>query len=489
MRGALLLLILGALYLGPTVGRFSSLLDEGLVTSPAERLVQGELLYRDVYLFTPPGPVGYMAAAFKLGGVSVATAHWALLVLKLALLLALYAVSVQLLGNTYWALAPPLSLLALYLGEPMNYANHWIPNLPFLLAVWLALRLLAAPSPSRAAWLGAAVTATGLTLQTFGVAVAVPAALAALETRQRRCVAAFAGGLALAALPFLAWLAATGIVGQFVTDTIVSNLHRSSFERVSLAGFGRTLWLLNGPGAAWPDFLTGLLLVLTQALGLLGPLPWARGSAPLRVALVAGWMMLLACSYRLMPGQLLLHGFMPLVTTTWLLRRNRPGRVLGLAMALGFAALAVQHYRDSLQARYEVQFPRGTVRVASAQEAEALTALARFMKRQAPDNRAFLVPYVPNLYFLAGLTNPTRYVQMRPLQHSREQMAEALTAVRDCPVFRFPAYESDGFLRWGWPDLRLSDYRAQESWFYEQLSRTHQAEDCGAIVIYRPNER
>ena len=39
MRGALLLLLFGLACLAPTVGRFSSLLDEGCVTSPADRLV------------------------------------------------------------------------------------------------------------------------------------------------------------------------------------------------------------------------------------------------------------------------------------------------------------------------------------------------------------------------------------------------------------------------------------------------------------------
>jgi len=485
MRGALLLLAVGLLCLQPTVGRFSSLLDEGLVTSPAARVVEGQVLYRDIYLFTTPGPVLFLAGAFKLLGTSIEAAHWALLGLKLALLLALYWVSRLLVGSTPWALGPPLAFLALGLDDPMNYINHQVPNLPFLLAVGLAMQLVLKPSAPTAVALGAATTLTGLTLQTFGVAAAVPAAFAVLKTR--RFAGPFLTGLVLAGLPFVVWLWSEGLVGQFFTDTVASNVHRSSLERVTPQGFLRSLWLMHGPGSPWPQFLTGVLLVFTQVAGLLAPLFVRHKPPELQVALVAGWMMMLACSYRLLPSQLLLHGFMPLVLMAWTLRQGG-WRKLAIALLLASGLLAGQHTWAALQTRYPVRFPRGLARVGSEAEAQDLQKLVRFLERRAPGGAAFFVPYEPNLYFLMGLRNPTRYLQMRPLQYSREQMADALRHLGDCPVFRFPAYETDDFLRWGWPDIDLSVYRAEEAWFYSQLEQTHRREDFGAVQLYVPKE-
>lgn len=88
-----------------------------------------------------------------------------------------------------------------------------------------------------------------------------------------------------------------------------------------------------------------------------------------------------------------------------------------------------------------------------------------------------------------GVANPTRYIQMRPMQYGRAQMQDALDHLGDCPVFRFPAYESDDFLRWGWPDIQLATYRAQEEWFYRELARTHRFEDNGAVQVYLPLDK
>lgn len=481
MRGALLLLAFGLACLAPTVGRFSSLLDEGLVTSPADRVVQGQLLYRDIYLFTTPGPVAFLAVPFRLLGVNLEAAHWALLGLKLALLLALYAVTRLLVGRTAWALGPPVAFLAISMDDPMNYINHWVPNLPFLLAVGLAMQLALTPRAWLAAALGASVVVTGLTLQTFGVAAAVPALVAV--ARSRRSVGPFVGGALLAAFPFLLWLAAHGLAAQFWTDTVTSNVHRSSLERVSPGGFLRTLWAIHGPGAPWPQLLTGILLVVTQVVGLVGPLFIRPKPAHVQVALAAAWMMLLVCCYRLLPSQVQLHGFMPLALTAWLCQRQG-WRKAGIGLLVASALLAAQHTREALQARFPVNFPRGVAYVSSAQEAVELQKLVRFVQRHAPDGRGFLTPYEPNLYFLMGLRNPTRYLQMRPMQYSRAHMEDALAHLEGCPVFRFPAYETDEFLRWGWPDIDLARYRAEEAWFYQQLERTHHREDYGAVQLY-----
>ncbi len=481
MRGALLLLVIGLIYLAPTVGRFSGFLDEGLVTSAADRVVQGELLYRDIYIYTTPGPVGYVALAFLLLGTSLETAHWALVALKLALLLALYWISRLLLGRSAWALAPPLAFMALAMDDPTSYQHHWIANLPFALSVALALEMVRAPRRLTAAALGASVVLTGLTLQTFGLAAALPAALALAYNR--RCTPACLAGAALALGPFVLWLWGEGIMAQFLEDTVASNRHRSAYEFVPLPHFFRTLWLAHGPQAPWPQIVTGLVLVLTQVVGLVAPLLVRPRTVSLQVAWTATWAMFLAGTYRLLPSQLLLHGFLALVLTAWMLHRwggRLPAAVLGLLLT----ALALQHYREALQARYPVSFPRGVAWVSSESEAHELRKLVRFIQRHAPAGCAFLAPYEPNLYFLMGLRNPTRYLQLRPLQYSRAQMEEVLATVGECPVFRFPAYETDAFLAWSWPSYPLDTYHAEDAWFYQQLERTHRREDYGAVQIY-----
>ena len=486
----LALSLLCLLFLAPSLGKFSGLLDEGLVLAPALRIFQGELPYRDVYLFTTPfGPLLF-ALFFKAFGVSLYGAQWLECLLRSSCVVMLYVIGLPLLGPRK-SLIPAVFFLFLYGGETNHYLNHWVANFSFLVSLLAIQACIRKDNRTGYVVAGLGVGLSICSLQTFGVASLLAGVWALTLHRRWRFFPYCALGVILALLPLGLWLASQNLLGQFYIDTVGSNLYRSSFESVSLRGFLWSLGLLLSGNGGWAEQVSAVLLLACHALGLLGPL-WLlrKDRSQVELAWLTGvaWLMGGVCCYRLLPTQLLLHGMLCIVLMVVVIERcvPRPAYLLGF-LFLPFGAVGLKFYEASAMARHGVDFPIGQVAVSTPQEAESLAQLSRFLqKSMRGSNTIFFTPYVPNLYFLMNVKNPTRYCQMRALQYSPAQMAEALAALGSSRVVRFPVYDSDSFLAVSWPDLNPERYHSQMRPFYEALAKTHDMRDFGALQLYSP---
>lgn len=97
--------------------------DEGTFLSQAARILNGEVLYRDLFGLT--GPLSYytLALAFKLFGISLATAHLVLAV-QIATITTLIFFVARELGELEAAFAVAFIFLAMNVSDPQMMANN-----------------------------------------------------------------------------------------------------------------------------------------------------------------------------------------------------------------------------------------------------------------------------------------------------------------------------------------------------------------------------
>lgn len=208
--------------------------DEGEYAYIAQRLLSGELPYVHAFNQKPPGVFVAYAAAFLLGGPSVAAVRWLGLLWSLATGLVLAGLTRRLAGPLAGAFA--LLAFAVLDGDPQLTAiaanTEQFTLLPTALALWQldrALRgrrggwLLAGSFMATACWFKP-VAATGLLL--VGVALCVhawSAPAARLATWWRGAGAVALGG-ALVSAPIVAVYAAAGALDPFLDAVFLHNL-------------------------------------------------------------------------------------------------------------------------------------------------------------------------------------------------------------------------------------------------------------------------
>jgi len=242
------------------------MLDEGYLLQPVQRMMQGELLYRDVFAHYAPLRFHLLAQAFGWLWPSVLVAR--------TVLMGVVLVNVALTFRLARRFAPPLlavvpaALVALVPGPwTKAFFGFTIASTALALA-----RALERPSAARFAVLGLAAGVGLVTRQDVGlvwvaiagVASTIPALVPARFGRTEpasvaaaaRNLACTAGGVVLVVGGVLAWYAAHGGLGALVEMTLVR-----SFTQRSAYGFG-LLRLLEAGGVSSEGRLAGTLLLV-----------------------------------------------------------------------------------------------------------------------------------------------------------------------------------------------------------------------------------
>ncbi|MBM4460769.1 MAG: glycosyltransferase family 39 protein [Chloroflexi bacterium] len=232
------LFVLGLTLLFRQLKSPANLYDEGLTLLNAERILQGQVPYRDFWTLYAPGYFYLLAGLFKLTGPNILAARILDTLLRFLLTLAVYALARRL--TTRWVALIPWAFVTLWLSAIRFYSYPAFPATAAIVLTALALlRYLEATAPASdpaasvparrgVGWLAATGLALGLTATIrldFGgyaaIGAAAAVAIAELQTaagrgqpwRLRlasvlRAEAILAGAAALVALPLYGCLAA-----------------------------------------------------------------------------------------------------------------------------------------------------------------------------------------------------------------------------------------------------------------------------------------
>ena len=150
-------------------------MDEGQLAAVARRILDGEVLYRDIHTGIGPGVYHVTAALFALFGRDLLVTRWAAVGVNAAIAVCLWLLATRVV-RFRWAALPPLAFLLLtVVGFPvftmLNYSSFALATA--LVSLLLLLRYLEFGRTAEGVALGVLLAVTALTKQNYGVLVIV----------------------------------------------------------------------------------------------------------------------------------------------------------------------------------------------------------------------------------------------------------------------------------------------------------------------------
>lgn len=380
--------------------------DEGVVLHGAERLLRGEILYRDFFEFLPPASFLLVAAWMKLVGADFASVRLLAVCVTAGIAALTYAGARLVSGNRPLAAVLAVAWAGLSEGGWTVINHHWFATAASMASAVALLSALARPR-------GAGFFAAGLFAGTAAMIVSTRGALLclavvgiALTLRERRSLVAVIGGMAVFPAATLVYLAVTGAIAAAVVDVVLFPArHYSAIQVVAFgastaahqipatAFFPVTILLAGttavfGGGALWrdPRFRASLAFAM---VGLLGAFPrpditHINFTVPLACPLFA------------------------LVATRLLGRAGRGLKIAVSASLIVVCGLAIGH-RLLGEALPMVAGPlrhvptaRGSFVGPPSPWIDAVAALVPQIERAPRDAAYFFYPYSPMLPYLTG---------------------------------------------------------------------------------------
>jgi hypothetical protein len=421
----LALLVGGAWFVGSlpwVVGRS----DEGLVLYEAKMLLEGKVLYRDMFEIIPPGAYYLLAGAFRLFGATVATAKIVDALLQGAIVVAIFAIARRLGVRAAVAAAAGLTHLALFQPAWGYWSPHWLSSFLTLLLLGALLR----PPTARAA-LAAGIVAGGIFWVQHQKAVVTTAGVAAffvlervLASRDRGAalvprLAAFAAGVVLMVVPLVATLVATAGVAPVVRALLEHPLRR--YAPFHYVPWGSTGWFPDIARYTAPTVLRWMPALLP--LGALAAVTaYRRGAAEEG----RRWMLLVAMALSVLATIAYFPDFVHVSFTgpvfallaarllESLLRRVEvapagaatAGAAVGLALTGLAVALHWQMTRHWADCAFTSDTAFGQVQLCERDEQAFVDGLIARV-RAAGVREMFVYPAGAYLYLLTGTVNPT----------------------------------------------------------------------------------
>lgn len=388
--------------------------DEGLMLAAADRIVRGELPWRDFWwVYGPAEPLGLAGVQELVGRSLLAWRVVHVLIAAGAALLAFRLVRRE---------APAPLALAAWLTVAAALSVPLIPN-PVAPALLLALGAVAA-APRRPLLAGVLAGAAVAFRLDLGAAAVLAAAFAAWP--ERASARLLAAAVATAAVTVLPFALAAGL-GDFLDQTVGFALGEQSRQRLPLPLDGGGSGDLNK--AFEHVFPTAALVALALAVA---SVAWRR--APSRLELAALPLAAASALYLLARADefhvVLLQATLPLLAAPALARalraRDRVAALLAalaLALPLGYALdrKGVQLLRPPALAALDLDVADGVL--AEPAEARALERLVPYVRRRTGGDDPVFVANPrhdlvragnPLVSVLVGRANPTPYSIMQP---------------------------------------------------------------------------
>lgn len=420
--------------------------DEGIILDAAERMVHGQVPYRDFFAYMSPGSYWLQEGAFRLFGLSLPAGR-VVVVFDFGVQCALLFWLTARLAGRKTGFAATALFFAFQASRP-DYllAQHRMDSEALsLLSIALCLE-----GRRRGAWYFAAggVLAVAAAVCTPSIA---PLALVTLvwllaDRLLRRFLVPYIGGLCAGAVAVASALAATGALLPFVDQMMWL---RRNYSDVNVMPYGSVI----GGYAAALGTATGMARVLRS----LGVFCIALPAVLPVVALAAWgfWMLLrrpgwrwavenaipylLACmamqAISTYPRPDVTHlafvAALPAAMTAVWMARHAPSWIAACAVGVlaVWGALFLAQAAGELRDDVAVGSPVGTLH-APASDAQAVGAL---LKAVHPGDGLFVHPYMPLLYFLTQGGNPTRFSFLAPGMMTHTEEAAALDDMEKSP--------------------------------------------------------
>jgi Dolichyl-phosphate-mannose-protein mannosyltransferase len=454
---ALLLFVASCLYLRLFYNYTVLNGDEGVSLQGAQRILNGEVPYRDFFTFFTPGSYYWTALLFKIFGDSILVARAALIMYG-----GVFSVFTYLLARrvcSRWAALFTVYLLTLTCLPYKFVALHnWDSTLWACLALYLAIRFLEVPHWGFASATGILASLTCLFEQSKGGGLVLGLGLgfgciALIKGRRSGFtpvhLGAFLAAFTLPLLITIGYFASQHSLPQMIADWVWPLRHYSSVNKLPYGWLELTPTnvqeILSEP---WPIRLCILFILspyfLVPALPLLalGFLGFSvlrirkeqnnRGVAGHLVLVsgtLAGLLLSTLVSGRPDVTHILYLGPLFFLVLAWAL--DGPSIRSGLwstvrplfifYIFLSFTALGMALLWPPLHAHVVLKTRRGDLKGVKAD-----AVLEEIQARVRPGQKIFVYPYEPLYYYLTATLNPTKYTFLMPGMNTPEQFNAAM---------------------------------------------------------------
>ena len=461
--------------------------DEGIILQGAQRILDGQVLYRDFFSFFTPGSYYLFALVFRVFGDSYLVAHTALAFVGAAFSPITYLLARRVSSRQASLLVTGL-MTATALPWRFVVIHNWDSTLWACLALYCAVRLLESPSVKWAFAAASFVSLTALFEQSKGAGLLLglgtgfviiifgsrqSKVYAGLFTRDR--LIAIVVGLAWPFLVTVVYFASRHALTTMLASWFWPLQHYSVANRVpygydNMTGEARhRIFDAGSPGLrlfamlvfsarSWVPFLplfgVALLIRLTSRR-------WRRISVGPEWAyyvLVSATISGLLLSIVIARADYLHFIFLQPVfflALAWLLDGRsirsrlftRIAPVVGFCASMSLLALAA-HLLFQTRADRSVVTRRGTVTMQTKD-----TAIEYVQAHVAPGERILIYPYQSSYYYLTQTYSPTRFDFYQPGMHTDQQLQEMLAEFSAHPtrvVLYEPAFA--GHIHEAWPN-------------------------------------
>lgn len=486
---AFLVFVLSVLYLWPFRAVTELFQDEGIGLQGAQRILEGQVLYRDFFSFYTPGSFYWLALLFKIFGSSYLVARTLLPLYGGLFSLLTYLVARRVCGRWSSALA---AYLFLVIALPYRFIvlHNWDSMVLAYLGLYCAVRLIERPRNGWAFATGTLTSWTCLFEQSKGMGIVIGLALGLVIVLGQRSATIFnrarlASLMAGFTWPFVlvfVYFASQHALSPMLSDWFWPLAHYSESNQLPYgwinlspqgweALYGSGSWmrrilviLFTSPCFVWPaiPFLAVAVLIVHSLRLRRDDSDASVSSYYVLVSAGCLGLILSAILTRRPDVQHLLFAGAPLsVVLAWILdARGLPSQFLRSARPV-IAALFLIFFsffglvfwiNGPLNAPHRLETRRGAVKLARPDG-----VIPYLMRHVAPGESVFVYPQQPLYYFLSATTNPTSFDFLQLGMHSPEQFRQALSELaRDQTklVVWDPAFNTETILK-GWPATRL----------------------------------
>lgn len=446
--------------------------DGGIPLAVVKRMLDGEVLYRDLKVFWMPGTFYLLFGVMKVFGSTLFSVRLLILVCFASLFILLYLISLKLLCSSCKALAS-LLLFVLLLSPLSFYYNHnWLGLIPAGLVVlflmscgsnrrsfktWLMAGLLTGVAASINQWESVALY--------LAVSVLITISLRGAWRRKFKWWIQYSAGTAIIPFLWLVYFGSRGLLTDFFEAALLFPFRH--YHQGNMQQFPSLLWFI----------LTAFYLVwLKQMIGKSQQFDWS-----LRVVSVFGLAFHLFSFVNVNRGHVL-FGLLfaaPLIVyflTTFpqkavdssrfnrfSLRSRHISQMVGSGFLVSFLLAdfivhALPHFRYQIAyTNHAVKTDRGllyTDKYYGRNIEEVLT----FLNQECEDGEyVYIGPYVPYLYYISSVRNPTRYAHLGPEHYTDEIFDEVISDLEKKEVEKVVFLPSETVFRDGGDDL-LTQY-------------------------------
>ena len=468
--------------------RYSSLEpDEGIVLQGAQRILNGQIPYRDFFSFYTPGSFYLVAAALKLFGDSFLVARLSLAIAGAGCSVLTYLLATRVCSSGYALLAAALTTCSA-VAYRFLVLHNWYSTLLAGLGLYCAIRLLESRLPVWAFATGSFCSLTTMFEQSKGAGLCFGLVLSFVALRvvgqksslQKTDLKLFASGLLWPLLLVFAYFGAQHSLRALVKDWLWPLNHYTNANRVF---YGYQNWSDSArdsifhSGPMWtrvikilaisPGFLVPLLPVITVGIFVYWILPARRGYVSFNkwnyYILVSGVLSGLLVSVVVVRADIIHFMYLaPLwyVPLAWIVGarefRNstlsalRPYLIFLIAVAFGLMSLVILTTANG--ARTQTPTRRGII-VTSERDG----VLDYVQAHTTPAQNILVYPYLPLYYYLTGTRSaaPLDYFQsgMNTPEQAREIIASLQSQNVNTVLFEASFNEKMGT---SWPGTSLN---------------------------------